>query len=353
MQKRFPHAGFTLIELLVVIAIIAILVGLLLPAVQQVREASMRTQCQNNLKQLGIACHNYQSAYSKLPPGYLSILKDPPDWYWFVQKGYFTQETSMFVFLLPYMEQDVILNQMLTDMNVNDSNQFTLYAWFQLPDFGLAFANIKNLVCPSSGQTPGNGSIYFMQEIEINGTGTEEDYFFFASDGLQLGVTTYLGVSGSRGDGWNGTGYDPYYTQYTGLFNNRSQTSLARVPDGTSNTLMVGEACGPITNNITTGCLAWMGMGVGRLNNGLALKGTDATIAPTQFSSGHKGTVQFVFGDGSVRALNRAGTDRGTAPCPANGPPPGPGVGPNWLFLQQLGGYQDGQAVPSGVLGGN
>jgi len=353
MKKRSPRVGFTLIELLVVIAIIAILVGLLLPAVQQVREASMRTQCQNNLKQLGIACHNFQSSYGRLPPGYLSIQKDGTQWQHFYH--YICQETSMFVFLLPYMEQDVIFNQMKTDMNVLDINYKTLVPWFYtLPDFNLSMATIKNLVCPSSGQAPG-GNVFIAQEIEIdNWDGnhyTELDYYYPASYGLKMGITTYLGVSGSRGDGWTGgNAYDPFYTQYTGFFNNRSQLSLAAVPDGTSNTLMVGEAVGPTTNNIPTGSLAWMGMGVGRCNTGLADRNTVSSIGPTQFSSGHKGIVQFVFGDGSVRGLTAAGT-LPNASCPPAAPPPAPG--PNWLFLQQLAGYQDGQVVQPGVLGGN
>src|SRR5688572_11245176 len=105
LPRRPRHTGFTLIELLVVIAIIAILIALLVPAVQKVREASARAQCQNNLKQIGLALHNYHDAHKVLPPGAPSDIRpwvDPS------QNGW---GTSWMVRILPYIEQGNIWNQ--------------------------------------------------------------------------------------------------------------------------------------------------------------------------------------------------------------------------------------------------
>jgi prepilin-type N-terminal cleavage/methylation domain-containing protein len=131
LRHPSPRRGFTLIELLVVIAIIAILIGLLLPAVQKVREAAARMSCSNNLKQTSLALHNYQSAHGTLPPFYNNV------------SG--AGETQVFVALLPYIEQENVYNTFGRPLNLQTAGT----------DVGHR-AVIKTYVCPSDN-TQGSG----------------------------------------------------------------------------------------------------------------------------------------------------------------------------------------------------
>ncbi|HVK12398.1 MAG TPA: DUF1559 domain-containing protein, partial [Gemmataceae bacterium] len=142
------RSAFTLIELLVVIAIIAILIGLLLPAVQKVREAAARSQCQNNLHQIGLAAHNYASANGKLPPGYLGAYPD----LW-TASGTGFQNAGSLVYLLPYLEQDNVYRQFLTGLPAGYLSLNQIHPTWSDPAYTdtIAASNtrIKTYLCPS------------------------------------------------------------------------------------------------------------------------------------------------------------------------------------------------------------
>src|SRR5947209_4797065 len=150
MKSRRLRAGFTLIELLVVIAIIAILIGLLLPAVQKVREAAARAKCQNNLKQIGLGMHNYHGTFERLPPPRGSLGLD------FGQTtAGFTQYRGWMCEVLPYIEQDNLYRAMMTYNKPSPGWSSTFFQWYVTP--------IPIYQCPSDLRNqgpprPGNGA---------------------------------------------------------------------------------------------------------------------------------------------------------------------------------------------------
>jgi prepilin-type N-terminal cleavage/methylation domain-containing protein len=207
------RAGFTLIELLVVIAIIAILVALLLPAVQQAREAARRTQCKNNLKQIGLAMHNYHDTHRVFPPGVIqgSGMLPPGSTY----NGTASTGWAWGTFLLPFLDQAPLYNQlnMLRPFDQTNSVELSLVRTV-LPVYN----------CPSDPwRTPQQGPY----PVYMNGSTT----------GVYIGKSNYRAVYTGNGEA-NGcpTG------DGGGMFFSNSNVGVRDVYDGTSNTWMVLES---------------------------------------------------------------------------------------------------------------
>ena len=205
--RPWIRKAFTLIELLVVIAIIAVLIALLLPAVQQAREAARRSQCKNNLKQIGLAMHNYHDTVRVFPPGNAVQAYGVGYTNW---RGNGNIGPNLCAFILPYLDQAPLYNRFNFDAMAVDIDNTS--------GDPVQFAIVKTILpaylCPSSS------------------TDSLLTYNGYVG---QQGATHYVGIAGST----------PSATPATsGMFYKRSSVSIAKITDGTSNTIMVGEYSG-------------------------------------------------------------------------------------------------------------
>ena len=344
------HHGFTLIELLVVIAIIAILIGLLLPAVQKVREAAARMSCSNNLKQIGLAAHNYESANNVLPPGNLGGNASSGFW-----GG---QSVGSLFFLLPYIEQDNVRRQFTGQYNLDTYVAFPATGgvnwWSANPDFSLSYTKIKTYKCPSdpvtsARETTNGAMILAMPNPSTPGTNACTYGWFTNGNTYDIGLTNYTGVMGALGDNVStssaadGPGIN--LQKYRGIYYNRSKTSMVSIIDGTSNTLAFGEGLGRSVA-LATPDFAWSWIGIGSmptkfgLQSGKSGTGGSSANVPLCFGSMHTGVINFAMGDGAVRTI-RPGNAGTRNPLPPGG---------DWLILQQMSGAQDGDVFNSGQL---
>lgn len=278
LPRGCTRRGFTLIELLVVIAIIAVLIALLVPAVQKVRESAARIQCANNLKQLGLAAHAYHDVKRALPPDWIA-----PNLGTVVNPDGFA---TWAVLLLPYIEQEP--QYRLWDLRLPYSRQTPAAVQGQPALF----------LCPSRP-----GTVLSTGDVQPGAIGD------------------YAGCTGSGMGNYNGVLIPAAYSAGTDSLGTivlgfRGQVSLNSIPDGSSNTLLIGEK--HIRPNSLRGKNEDRSIFGGvdnavRRGAGNAPNGTFRYLSPPENQTGananqsfggpHTGVCQFVFADGSVRPL--------------------------------------------------
>jgi prepilin-type N-terminal cleavage/methylation domain-containing protein len=289
MLKQSNRSGFTLIELLVVIAIIAVLIGLLLPAVQKVREAANRVKCQNNLKQLGLALSNYEVTNGKFPVGGHST----------------TPKHGWVAFVLPFIEQDNVRKNY--DINID---------WFQGNNLNVVTIPLSILTCPSAvARNP-------VTETLSDGTFTGAAWDYTNTSSVANNSFTNSPANGGYTDA----------ARRAGVITSGNGCRISEITDGTSNTLVVSEcanrpqywrmgrqdtATAPDSGSCGVGCVTgglWAdnqkGMSIGGYEPalGTTVNGGPCVINCTngwEIYSMHSQGAYGVFADGSVRLLGK------------------------------------------------
>ena len=295
-DRRRSSRGFTLIELLVVIAIIAVLIALLLPAVQSAREAARRAQCTNNLKQLGLACANYESSTGVFPLGSYMMTPlpgggaPPGDPSSTPCSG--RHEQGILVRLLPFYEQAQLFNAFNSSVHYDSA-----------PNSTVTITGLSAIWCPSDASV---------------------SMLWAGDDGYGMRFTSYKGNAGTwftpgrfQDPVCMGGAFGTLIGQANGVFNFYSKTTISSITDGTSNTMLIGEYAWGKTNPGEQVCWGWWTSGnyadtmyttLYPLNpfnktgdNGAS--GINSSIFTAAASSFHPGGANFAFCDGSVKFI--------------------------------------------------
>jgi prepilin-type N-terminal cleavage/methylation domain-containing protein/prepilin-type processing-associated H-X9-DG protein len=336
-RSRSRSTGFTLIELLVVISIIGVLIALLLPAVQAAREAARRAQCVNNLKQIGLALFNYESAIGTFPPGYVDLQNNTantadldmgPGWGWAAQS-------------LPFLEQQPLYNAINFTLQIQNASNttaaVTAMGTFQCPSDPFQ----QPVVLYDSTFTNPIATVGHTNYVGV--CGWEECFMSATGNPLPTYVNQFDGndLDGDPTDGIFGSGISCTFGMAgLGPFWRNSNTRLANVTDGMSNSLFVGERCAAHSPTTWTGavkgarCPAWMcttpwttpntppsqapnsgngtaydqadfdeALPLGHGNASHKPNSDQPVFDPDTFWSMHPGGCNFLFGDGSVHFL--------------------------------------------------
>ncbi len=308
MRGSSFRRGFTLIELLVVIAIIGVLIGLLLPAVQKVRESANRIRCKNNLKQIGLALHSYHDRSGSFPPGYVSTVGPRgfdndlgPGWSWAAH-------------ILPDLEQDNVFRQIQITRDITDP----VHASVRVTSLGV-------FRCPSDGDAKASFT------VDVRGD-TSPDYSTPLRDAngqpVAVAHANYVGVFGqpeiTPDPGFLDVTNPDRKPNFQGMLYRNSKVRIPDVADGTTNTLLVGERSSNLAYASWTGAVTG-GQVPPRKPNPfgyppegapvliLGHAGTAADVPPhtpnssvnhvDDFWSRHSNGVNFLFVDGSVRSI--------------------------------------------------
>jgi prepilin-type N-terminal cleavage/methylation domain-containing protein/prepilin-type processing-associated H-X9-DG protein len=316
ISRRFRHIAFTLIELLVVIAIIAILIGLLLPAVQKIREAAARLTCQNNLKQIGLAVHNYHDSNGKFPPGETQL---PASAVNAALAGNHDGGTSGHIWsmrLLPYMEQDNVYRNIRED--VWGYWGYSPAVRDKFPAHYTAITTpVKMYMCPSSGHA---------QRTQCYGTAFSNPNQPYN----EFGILEYMGVAGSDRRGQTGSTLGTFYLD--------SAVKITDMTDGSSNTMIIGESSGlckgqqynaysSLSDNEASWDIGYQGGGdfvwacrtisfppnspyfwdsYAKTSPLYCGQAALRTISRSSLKSNHAGGINTLFGDGSIHFINNS-----------------------------------------------